>query len=143
MSPFDRCVRLFPPSLRWVPWPPLRGPAVPHLHRYYGVVRLLLHPSVSPLVDPRGLRYPPLLRCERRWRALLGSWAVPVKACLGLETPAIPARPRCIGRYQMLPSARLKASQPGKISEPNPRGLLPRCVRFAPTSRPVSGNAHY
>src|SRR5215469_10023335 len=94
---------------------PLRSPAVPHLHRYYGVVRLLHHPSVPPLVDPRGLRYPPLLHCARRWRALLGSWAIPVEACLGLETPAIPARPRYIGRYQMLPSASLtaSASQPG------------------------------
>src|SRR5271157_2991625 len=26
--------------------------AVPHLHRYYGVVRLLNHPSVLPSVDP-------------------------------------------------------------------------------------------
>jgi hypothetical protein len=145
MSPFDRCVRLFPPSLQWVPWPPLAGPAVPHLHRYYGVIRLLHHPSLPPLVDPRGHRYPPLLHCERRWRALLGSWTIPVEACPGLETPAIPARPRYIGHYRMLPSARLtaSASQPGKISELNPRGLLPRCVRFAPTSRPVNGNTHY
>jgi hypothetical protein len=25
MSPFNRYVRLFPPSLQWVPWPPLAG----------------------------------------------------------------------------------------------------------------------
>src|ERR1035437_4326232 len=31
---------------------PCGSPAVPHLHRYYGVVRLLYHPSVLPSVDP-------------------------------------------------------------------------------------------
>jgi len=30
-----------------------------------------------------------------------------------------------------------------RISELNLRGLLPRCVRFAPTSRPVNGNTRY
>jgi hypothetical protein len=65
---------------------------------------------LAPFVDPRGHRYPPLLHCERRWRALLGSWAIPVETCLGLETPAIPVRPRYIGPYQMLPSASLTAS---------------------------------
>jgi len=30
-----------------------------------------------------------------------------------------------------------------RISELNLHGLLPRCVRFAPTSRPVNGNTHY
>src|ERR1039457_3655781 len=32
---------------------PCGSPAVPHLHRYYEVVRLLSHPSVLPSVDPR------------------------------------------------------------------------------------------
>ena len=32
---------------------PCGSPAVPHLHRYYRVVRLLQHPSVLPPVDPR------------------------------------------------------------------------------------------
>src|SRR5215471_20046232 len=31
---------------------PCGSPAVPHLCRYYGVVRLLPHPSVLPPVDP-------------------------------------------------------------------------------------------
>lgn len=48
--------------------------------------------------------------CGRGWGALLGSWAVPLKACPGLETPATPARPRYNGRCRMLPSARLRAS---------------------------------
>jgi len=41
------------------PFPPVgsvaarfRSPAVPHLRRYYKVVRLLQHPSVLPPVDP-------------------------------------------------------------------------------------------
>src|SRR5215469_16961324 len=37
---------------------PCGSPAVPHLHRYYGVVRLLPHPSVLPSVDP-WLHVPP------------------------------------------------------------------------------------
>ena len=70
---------------------------------------------LAPFGRPSGTPLPPLLQCERRWRALLGSWAIPVEACLGLETPAIPARPRYIGRYRMLPSASFtaSASQPG------------------------------
>src|SRR5215510_14536230 len=36
-----RCVDLFPPCLRWVPWPPQRPwPCGSPLHRYYGFVRL-------------------------------------------------------------------------------------------------------
>ena len=75
----------------------------------------------------------------------MGSWAIPLKACPGLETPATPARPRYSGRCRILPSARLKASasQHSTISELNPHGLLPCCVRFAPTSCPVNGNTRY
>jgi hypothetical protein len=52
MYPSNRYVSLFPPSLQWVSWPPRhRGPAVPHLRRYYGVVRLLPTP-------PSALRSP-------------------------------------------------------------------------------------
>jgi len=45
----------------------------------------------------------------------------------------------------MLPSAFLttSASQQAEFSELNLHGLLPRCVRFAPTSRPVNGNTRY
>src|SRR6266478_9050948 len=45
----------------------------------------------------------------------------------------------------MLPSALLtaSASQRAEFSELNLRGLLPCCVRFAPTSRPVNGNTRY
>ena len=136
---FNRCVRLFPPSLRWVPWPLPRGsPAVPHLHRYNSVVRLLSHPSV-PLRLSLGVTYLPMqevsLWCGSRWGALLGSWAIPWEACPGLGTPATPARPCHSGRCRILPSAgrMASASQREAISELNPRGLLSCCVRFAPT----------
>src|SRR5262249_31806393 len=47
--------------------------------------------------------------------------------------------------FRVLPSALLtaSASRPAEFSELNLRGLLPCCVRFAPTSRPVNGNTHY
>src|SRR6266849_430951 len=40
---------------------PFGSPAVPHLRRYYGVVRLLRHPSAPPPVDP-WVHVPPELR---------------------------------------------------------------------------------
>jgi len=45
----------------------------------------------------------------------------------------------------VLPSALLtaSASQPAEFSELNLHGLLPCCVRFAPTSRPVNGNTRF
>src|ERR1700745_2646914 len=45
----------------------------------------------------------------------------------------------------MSPAALLtaSASQRAEFSELNLRGLLPCCVRFAPTSRPVNGNTRY
>src|ERR1700680_1984505 len=45
----------------------------------------------------------------------------------------------------MLPSALLtaSASQQAEFSELNLHGLLPCCVRFAPTSRPVIGNTRF
>ncbi len=91
---------------------PFGSPAVPHLPRYYGVVRLLAHPSVAPFGRPSGTAYLPTraLRIKRRRAALLGSWAIPLEACPGLGTPATPARPRHIGRCRVLPSAGIKAS---------------------------------
>ncbi len=131
------------PSLQWVPWPLLaEALRFPTFSGTMGVYDCSSVHSQTSMVDPR---CPPYRSRERRRRALLGSWAIPLETCPGLESPATPARPRYIGHYRMLPSARLtaSASQPGKISELNPRGLLPRCVRFAPTSRPVNGNTHY
>src|ERR1700692_3069942 len=92
MSPFNRFVRLLPPSLRRVPWPlPCGSPAVPHLHQYYGVVRLLRHPSVHSPVDPR-VHVPPgserrSSRCGRRWGSSLRFLGRPCGACPGLAIP--------------------------------------------------------
>ncbi len=61
-----------------------------------------------------------------------------------LGTPATPVQPR-ISVARMLPSALLtaSASQPAEFSELNLHGLLPCCVRFAPTSHPVNGNTRF
>lgn len=123
MYPSIRYVSLFPPSLQWVPWPPrLRSPAVPHLHRYYGVVRLLptlpgdlRSPLASrylcrrmPIRSRRGASVPlgpgsfgggephPVL--GRRQGTLPGSWGIPLKACPGLGTPSVRDRPRINAR---------------------------------------------
>ena len=64
-------VRLLPPSLQWVPWPPVSGALrFPTFVGTIKVVRLLQHPSVHPPVDP-WLHVPPdpfpeavLLVCE-------------------------------------------------------------------------------
>ncbi len=120
---------------------PCGSPAVPHLHRYYGFVRLLVHLSRSPPVSLGG-RYLPMVR--RRWRALLGSWEIPLKACPELGTPAIPAGPRNIGppgaAFRLVNDVGLATS---RFSELNLHGLLPCCVRFAPTSRPMNGNTRF
>jgi hypothetical protein len=85
---------------------PFGSPAVPHVRRYYGVVRLLVHPFASA----SGLPWQPVyLLVERRWGALLGSRKIPVKACPELETPAIPVRPSQFRSSRMLPSACLNS----------------------------------
>src|SRR6202158_904498 len=80
----------------------------------------------------------------RRWRALLGSWGIPLEACPELETPAAPYV-LTLPAVRVQPSARItaSASATGSISELNLRGLLPCCVRFAPTGHPVNGNTGY
>src|SRR5262245_36936568 len=94
MFPFNRFVRLLPPSLQWMPWPPLTGsPAVLHLPQYYGVVRLLPDPSALPPVDP-WLHVPP----DPFPEAVLLVWEVmgsslrflghPCGGCAALASPA-------------------------------------------------------
>ena len=81
---------------------------------------------------------------RRKWGALLGSWEIPLEACPELGTPAIPARPRNIGppdaAFRLVNSVGIATS---RFSELNLHGLLPCCVRFAPTSRPVNGNTRF
>src|SRR6266699_3199306 len=85
---------------------------------------------------PLAGRYLPMVR--RRWRALLGSWEIPLEACPELGTPATLAQPCIIGRPDTtFHSLTASASQRAEFSELNLCGLLPCCVRFAPTSRPM------
>ena len=76
---------MFPPSLQWVPWPPLRALRFPTFTGTMGSYDCFsIHPR-SPLVS-LGDRYLLL----RRWEALLGSWGIPLETCPELETPADP-----------------------------------------------------
>jgi len=67
-----------------------------------------------------------------------------LEACPELGTPAIPVRPCISGRpdaaFRLVNGVGIATS---RISELNLHGLLPRCVRFAPTSHPVNGNTRY
>src|SRR5260370_27937969 len=118
-----------------------RSPAVPHLHRYYEVVRLLLHPYAVASGRPW---LPRFRSSEQRWRALLGSWGIPLEACPELVTPATPARPCNSGRpdaaFRLVNGVGIAIS---RFSELSLRCLLPCCERFSPTSRPVNGNTRY
>jgi hypothetical protein len=67
-----------------------------------------------------------------------------LEACPELETPAAPVRPHPTGRPgTAFRSHNSVGVRHDSISELNLRGLLPCCVRFAPTSRPVNGNTRY
>ena len=67
-----------------------------------------------------------------------------MEACPELGTPAIPVRPCNSGRpdaaFRLINGVGIATS---RISELSLHGLLPRCVRFAPTSHPVNGNTRY
>ena len=108
---------------------------VPHLHWYYGIVRLLpalrcrslvaldrplpLPPDACLLLRPvhpyrsrpgpllSGAPYP--LFAGGDWEVFPSSWRIPVKACPGLGTPAAPGN-LALTVAQILPSARLIAS---------------------------------
>ena len=105
-------------------------------------VRKTARPSVgSRLWSPLASAFP-LSRAEMvSSPGFLGN---PLEACPELGTPAIPARPRSSGRpdaaFRLVNSVGIAMS---RFSELNLRGLLPCCVRFAPTSRPVNGNTRY
>ena len=109
------------PSLQWIPFVP-----VLHLHRYYGLLRLLLARPGS-LRSPLTTRY----RSGRRRGGLPRSWGIPLRACPGLATPAVRPDPR-LAVLAMRPSveATTSASATRQISELNPRGPLLVCLRF-------------
>src|SRR6202790_4501768 len=141
MSPFNRYVRLFPPSLQWVPWPPLAGAL--RFPTFIGTMRLYdCSPSIhghlrSPLAagtSPGG----------RRWRALLGSWGIPFGSMPRARDSGGPVRPHPTGRPgTAFRSHNSVGVRHDSISELHLRGLLPCCVRFAPTGHPVNGNTRY
>jgi hypothetical protein len=83
----------------------------------------------------------------RRCRSSPGFLGNPFRSMPRARDSGDPARPRIIGRpvVRVQPSALLtaSASQPAEFSELNLHGLLPCCVRFAPTSRPVNGNTRF
>jgi hypothetical protein len=121
---------------------PFRSPAVPHLRWYYGVVRLLFHPSSVAYGFPWRPSYLP-------YREEMGSSPGFVENPFGNMPRAWdsgdPGPPSQLRSSQMLPSAgrTALASRIYEISELILHGLLPCCVRFAPPSRPVSGNTRY
>ena len=94
MVPSPEASTRAPPSLQWVPWPPLAGAL--RFPTFIGTMRLY---DCSPSIHCH-LRSPLAAGTSpgRRWRALLGSWGIPLEACPELGTPATPARPRNIGR---------------------------------------------
>jgi hypothetical protein len=125
MFPFARYVHLFPPSLQWVPWPLLSKPCgSPPSSVLRG------HKTAPPSVDSAyGLPWRPRYRsCERRWRALLGSWGIPLEACPELGTPATPARPRNIGRpdaaFRLVNSVGIAMSRVFGAESSRPASLL-------------------
>jgi len=81
-----RYVDLFPPSLRWVPWPPQRPwPCGSPLSSVLWVRKTPPGPSSS---FPVSLNDEYLLCSAGRPGALPSSWGIPLKACPGLWTPA-------------------------------------------------------
>src|SRR6266850_1333710 len=114
MVPSPEASTRAPPSLQWVPWPPLAGAL--RFPTFIGTMRLYdCSPSIhghlrSPLAagtSPGG----------RRWRALLGSWGIPLEACPELETPAAPYV-LTLPAVRVQPSARITAKCAHQVRPP-------------------------
>ena len=120
----------------------LRSPAVPHLHRYCGFVRLLVHIRVR-LWSPLAIAFTALVSGEMASSpGFLGNpfGNMPRASDSGDFGPpfAIAVVPDTAFRhFNDVGIATIV------ISELNLHGLLPCCVRFAPTSRPANGNTRY
>src|SRR5262249_7953731 len=141
MFPFARYVHLFPPSLQWVPWPLLSEPCgSPPSSVLRG--RKTAPPSVNErLRSPLAFALP-LSRVEMvSSPGFLGNpfGSMPRARDSGdLDRPCSSDRPNAA--FRLVNDVGIATR---RISELNLRGLLPRCVRFAPTSRPVNGNTRY
>jgi hypothetical protein len=119
------------PSLWWIPVVP-----VLHLHRYYGLLRPL-H------ARPGGLRSPLTTRCHhqrRRRGGLPRSWGIPVRACLGLETPAARRDPR-IAVLAMRPSVASTTSASATKADFGAESTRPAplCIYASPRQSPGGG----
>jgi len=131
---------MFPPSLQWVPWPPphraLRFPTFAGTMGSYDCSAI--RPR-SPLVSLGG-RY---LREEEIGNSL-GFLENPFGSMPRARDSGGPVRPRPPGRPgTAFRSHNSVGVRHDSISELNLRGLLPCCVRFAPTGHPVNGNTGY
>jgi len=106
-------------------------------------VRLLLHPSSVAYGLPWHPSYP---SCERRWRALLGSWEIPLETCPELGTPAIPGRPSQLRSYPdaaFHQTKRRRHRNGGRFRSWIFTACFLAVYASAPTSHPVNGNTHY
>jgi hypothetical protein len=130
-----------PPSLQWVPWPPLAGalrfPTFPGTMGWY---------DCSPSI--RGRLWFPLATGTSLARGDGEVSWVPGESLGSMPRASDsgdPGTTLALTGARILPSARLTAStsQRETFSELNLHGLLPCCVRFAPTSHPVNGNTRY
>ena len=82
-----RYVRLFTPSLQWVPWPPqLPWPCGSPPSSVLWAHKIPHNPSPAVSGCPR----PPTTSSRGDYEAFPSSWRIPVEACPGLETPAAP-----------------------------------------------------
>jgi len=133
---FNRYVRLFTPSLQWVPAFASSPPSSvlwdhktpPHPSRQSPVSLDCTVASRRMLLRSRGrcTRTCPGLvpccradltrSCRRRHEGLPSSWRIPVKACPGLGAPAAPSD-LALTVARMLPSARLTASASATIKD--------------------------
>src|SRR6516164_6184496 len=120
---------------------PLREPCGSPPSQVLGV-RKTAHPSVrgrlcSPLATGTPLR--------EEMGSSLGFLGNPLGSMPRARDSGDPGTTLALTGARILPSARLTAStsQRETFSELNLHGLLPCCVRFAPTSLPVNGNTRY
>ena len=120
----------------------LRGPAVPHLHRYYGLIRSLpiRHPGSLVALDPELL--PQIAR--KKLEGFPKFLENPFESVPRARDSGGSWRPR-LTVTRMLPSVILKtsASAMSSISELNPRSPLSRCLRFSPAGHPTTGKTRY
>lgn len=124
---------MFPPSLQWVPWPPLAGPCgSPPSRVLWG--RTTAPPSIhghlwSPLVAGTS---------SEEIGSSLGFLENPFGSMPRARDSGGPVRPRPTGHPgTAFRSHNSVGVRHDSISELNLRGLLPCCVRFAPTGHPV------